>query len=86
MTMCMHVHVWWGSKVTNDFCITKYTRHGPHGCEGTVHTVGHSLFLNTLSSWLSWTSQTLDFPSTSEEASLPPFPRFQMLEGLRAQS
>lgn len=65
MTMCVHVHVWWGIKVTNDFCVTQYSRHCPHAYEGTVYAVGHSLFLNTLSS--------LDFCGPQKPlVSLPP--------------
>lgn len=68
----------WGSN-TNDFYVPN-TVDTPHAHERTIYTVGHSLFLNILSSWFSWTPQTLGFPSTLKEASLHPLPRFQMLE------
>lgn len=48
MTVCVHVHVWWEVQVTNDFCVTQYSRHCLHAYEGTVYAVGHSLFLSTL--------------------------------------
>lgn len=83
MTMCVHVGE--GGSNTNDFYVPN-TVDTSHAHEQTIYTVGHSLFLNILSSWFSWTPQTLGFPSTLKEASLPPLPRFQMLEQPRAHS